>query len=264
VTGGSRGFGLATARALAKDGFSVGLVARSSSELADARERLTYEGAMVSIAPADVTDRVQVDAALDTVESELGPVVALINNAGSLSAVGPLWEVDSDEWWADVESSLRGALNLCHRLIPGMIERGEGRIVNISSYAGTRPSPYQSGYACGKAAMLALTDALAASLGDSGVKAFSVTPGFVVTHLTRHLMDSPEGRRWLPGVGQGCAVEPEVGARLVARVCSGEADALNGRFLHALDDLDELLRRLSEIEAGDLYASRVHRLSTRS
>lgn len=261
MTGGSRGFGLATAHALANTGFSIGLLARSPAELAAAGDELAAAGATVYAARADVTDRAQVDVAVEAIEADLGSVDVLVNNAGSLSSVGPLWEVDPDDWWADVETSLRGALNLCRRVIPGMIARGGGRIVNVSSYAGVRPSPYQSGYACGKAALLALTEALAASLAEHGVRVFGVTPGFVVTAMTRRLTESPAGRRWLPEVGSGRVVEAEVGARLIARICAGDADALGGRFLHALDDVDELLRNLPTIERDDLYVPRVRRLT---
>ena len=134
---------------------------------------------------ADVTDAEAVDEAVAAVGERLGPVDVLVNNAGSLRALGPLWEVRPDDWWADVTTSLGGAYNLCRAVVPGMIERGRGRIVNVTSYAALRPAPYQTGYACGKAALAALTEALAASLADHGVAVFSVAPGFTATELTR-------------------------------------------------------------------------------
>ena len=90
--------------------------------------------------------------------AELGPVDLLVNNAGTLAAIGPLAEADADDWWLDVETSVRGALLCTQAVLPGMLERGRGPIVNVSSYAAIRPSPYTSGYAAAKAALLNLTE----------------------------------------------------------------------------------------------------------
>jgi 3-oxoacyl-[acyl-carrier protein] reductase len=257
VTGGGRGIGRAIALALAEAGFAVAALSRSQPELDDTR-RASDRGLLTLL--CDVRDEAAVVDSVALVTRELGPVTTLVNNAGTELALGPLWEVDADDWWTDVETTLRGAFNLCRAVIPGMIARREGCIVNVSSYVAVRPSPYQTGYACGKAALLSLTESLAASLAPHGVKAFAVTPGFVHTELTRRILETPEGRRWLPEVGTGRVLAPEEGAGLVVALAQGRADALNGRFLHALDDVDELLRRLPEIEAQDLYAPRLRRL----
>ena len=105
-----------------------------------------------------------------------------------------------------------------------------------------------------------MTESLAASLEHSGVRAFTVTPGLVRTEHTRRLMESPEGRRWLPELQERETLNPDLFVRLVVTIAQGRADDLNGRFLHALDDLDELLLRLGEIESEQLYTPRLHRL----
>ena len=117
-----------------------------------------------------------------------------MNNAGSLRAIGPLWEVDPKDWWSDVETSLGGAFNLCRAVLPQMIERLEGRIVNVTSYAGVRAAPYQTGYGCAKAGLASLTESLAASLAQYGIKAFSAAPGFTQTEMTRNLTESEAGQ----------------------------------------------------------------------
>ena len=219
-----------------------------------------HRGAAAVSVVADVTDAGAVRDAVATIEEHVGPIAVLVNNAGSLRAIGPLWEVDPDDWWADVHTSLGGTFILCREVVPRMIERRAGRIVNVTSYAAVRPAPYQTGYACAKAGVASLTEALAASLEAYGIKAFSVAPGFTLTEMTRHLTSSEAGRRWLPEVGRGHVVSPERSAQLIAALASGAADELNGRFLHALDDVDALLAGIDEIRRDDLYAPRLRRL----
>jgi NAD(P)-dependent dehydrogenase (short-subunit alcohol dehydrogenase family) len=263
VTGASRGIGRATAIALAEDGFRVALLARSAAGLRETRELVEGRGGTALDFVADVTDAGVVEETVSAVGERLGPVGVLVNNAGSLRALGPLWEVQPDDWWADVTTSLGGAYNLCRTVVPGMIERRRGRIVNVTSYAALRPAPYQSGYACGKAAIAALTEALATSLADHGIAAFSVAPGFTATELTRQLTESEAGRRWFPGEGEREPLDAASTAELIVRLASGSADALSGRLLHTLDDLDVLLARIDEIRRDDLYAPRLRRLPGR-
>jgi 3-oxoacyl-[acyl-carrier protein] reductase len=214
----------------------------------------------VSVA-ADVTDPDAVHSAVAVIEERAGPIRALVNNAGSLRAIGPLWAVDPEDWWLDVRTSLGGAFNFCREVVPRMIEGREGRIVNITSYVAVRPTPYQTGYACGKAAVGSLTEALAASVASYGIKTFAVAPGFTRTELTEELTESAAGRRWLPDVGRGRVLHPEQSARLIASLAAGAADQLNGRLLHALDDVEVLLERIEEIRRDDLYAPRLRRLA---
>jgi NAD(P)-dependent dehydrogenase (short-subunit alcohol dehydrogenase family) len=255
VTGGSRGIGLAVARALTAAGAQVALVARSQDELEQAAAEL--EGAIAI--RADVRDPAAVAAAVRRAEQELGPTDLLVNNAGTLAAIGPLWEVEGADWWLDVETSLRGALLCSQAVLPGMLERGRGRIVNVSSYAANRPSPYQSGYSAGKAALLSLTESLAASTAGQGVAVFAISPGFVRTAITDRLRESEEGRRWLPGVGSSGEVDAARSGKLVAFLASGAADALSGRFLRVLDDVEDLVRRADEVVRDDLYVMRLRK-----
>lgn len=259
VTGGSRGIGRAIAIALS-DVFPVAVLSRYSAELDATQSAIADRGGRALAIPCDVRDADAVAEAAGRAEVELGPISTLVNNAGTGLALGPLWAVDPDDWWTDVETTLRGAFNACRAVVPGLVTRGQGRIVNVTSYVAVRPAPYQTGYAAGKAAVLSLTESLAASLATHGVAVFAFTPGFVHTEITRHILESPEGRRWLPDVGTGRVLTAEDGARMVAELATGRADALSGRFLHALDDLDDLLARLPEIEESDLYAPRLRRL----
>src|SRR6266511_3230613 len=202
VTGGSRGVGSAIADALAASGAEVHTVSRS-------------EG-------VDVTDREAVERAV--------------------AGLGPVWEVDPDDWRRDLETSLLGAFHCCRAVLPGMIERRCGRIVNVSSGVASRSYPHGSGYAAAKAGLVNFTQTLAAETSEHGLAVFAISPGFVWTEMTERLRDSPEGRRWFPGFTSSDPNEPERAGELVLRLASGEADALSGRFIHVRDDLDELLR----------------------
>jgi len=259
VTGGGRGVGRAIAVRLAEAGASVGLVARSRHELEDAASELEGYGVGAVALAGDVRDESFVAEAAAAVAVTLGPVDLLVNGAGTARAIGPLWELDPGEWWADVETNLLGTFLFARAVLPTMVERRGGRIVNVSSYSGTRPSPYLTAYAAAKAALLNLTESLACETEPHGVRVFAVTPGYVPTAMIEHIVESPEGRRWLPHVRDGKPVDPSLVADLVAFLASGAADGLNGRFLHALDDARGLARRADAVRDADLYVVRLRR-----
>ena len=134
-------------------------------------------------------------------------------------------------------------------------------MIALNSYAAVRPAPYQSGYAAGKAALASLVDSLDRELAGTGVHAFSVTPGFVLTEMTAAMARTP----WFSSLCErDDALPAERVAGLVTRIALGDADPLSGRLLHALDDLDDLLARVHEIEREDLYAPRLRRLQSRN
>ena len=259
VTGGGRGVGRAIALRLARDGRPVAVLARSTDELAESVGLVEEAGGVALARPVDVTDGDAVAHAFREVEETLGAVELLVNNAGSAVALGPAWEVDPEVWWRDVETSLRGAFLCARAALPGMLERGRGRVINVSSYVAARPSPYLSAYAAAKAALLSFTEALAAECAAAGIAVFAATPGHVRTALIHHMLASEEGQRWLPDVRDSRPVDVERAADLVSFLASGRADRLSGRFLHALDDVAGLAERAEEIVADDLYAVRLRR-----
>jgi NAD(P)-dependent dehydrogenase (short-subunit alcohol dehydrogenase family) len=260
VTGGGRGAGRVIVEALASEGFAVCAVARTAREVEETARAVISKGGRALPLSADATDPRAVEEAVSEAEQRLGPIDVLFNNAGRAHAIGPVWEIEPSDWWRDVDVNLRSAFLCARAVLPGMLERDTGRIINVSSYVALRPTPYISGYAAAKAAVLSLTEALAASVDESGVRVFAMTPGLFRSDLMRHLMESEDGQRWLPGIGQrGHWVEPERVARLAVFLASGAGDALHGRFLHALDDLDELVARSGEIAREDLFTPRLRR-----
>lgn len=258
VTGGGRGVGRVIALALARAGARVAVASRTEAEL----EQVVAEAGASEMIPVvlDVTDERAVPTAVAHVEAQLGPTTLLVNNAGTLDAIGPLWEASPDSWRRDVETTLHGAFNLCRAVVPGMVERRRGRVVNVSSGMAVRAAPFQSAYAAANAALLSVTEALAAETATHGLAVFAITPGQMPTRLVQKLRDEPLGKRWLPDAVHGQWVPVERLERLVTLLASGRGDALSGRFIHALDDVEELVLRSEEVERQDLYAPRLRRI----
>ena len=144
----------------------------------------------------DVTDGPAVEAMVARVERDLGPVDLLVNNAGHLGAIGPLWEVDPEEWWRVWEVNVRGVMLCARAVLPSMVARRRGRIVNVSSGSVLGPLPNFSAYPVAKTAVVRLTEHLAADTQDYGIGVFAITPGLVDTPLARLTWESPAGRQW--------------------------------------------------------------------
>jgi NAD(P)-dependent dehydrogenase (short-subunit alcohol dehydrogenase family) len=261
VTGGGRGVGLGIVETLAATGMSVAVLGRSVREIEDAAATAREQGAAAALAlSTDVTSRSAVEHAVSEILGRLGSIDLLVNNAGRARAVGLPWEVDPDNWWADVEVNLRGSFLCARTVLPSMIERGSGRIINVATLAAGGPFPYASAYSGSKAAVLNLTESLAAVVGSQGVSVFAISPGLVRTSLLDDLANSEAGRRWLPEFQERPAedyVTPADAGRLVAELASGTADALSGRFIHVSDDLATLVARAQDIAGGDERVLRI-------
>ena len=262
ITGGSRGVGLGIAQALADAGTAVCVVSRTADQVEEAAAGLRSSGATALPLVADVTNRGAVATVVDTVERELGPITLLVNNAGTLAALGPFVETDPDVWWHDVETHVRGAILCTRAVLPQMVARGAGRIVNVVGMLGQDGSPYTSGHASAKAALFRLTDCLASELRGTGVSVFAVSPGPVRTEITTRLAESADGRRWLPEFADLPDDEwlpASRGGELVVRLARGDGDVLSGRYLHVYQELDELVANADAIVADDRLALRVVR-----
>jgi NAD(P)-dependent dehydrogenase (short-subunit alcohol dehydrogenase family) len=269
VTGGGRGLGRVLARALAEAGAAVGLVARSSDQLAQSLALIKEAGGVPAAATADVSDARAAAAAVAALVAKLGPIDLLINNAGVCGPVGPAWEVDAEEWWRTIEVNLRSTF-VCSRLVlPGMVARRRGRIVNITSEAGVHRWPGVSGYAVSKAAMVKFTENLAAETRPFGVSVFSVHPGILPIGLSEDALaslaprDSSEGRMhsWIRAqLDGGHGATPAAAAELVMALATGRGDPLSGRHLSVHDDLDGVLSQFDQVARDDLYLLRRRRL----
>jgi NAD(P)-dependent dehydrogenase (short-subunit alcohol dehydrogenase family) len=259
VTGAGRGIGRAVAEHLAAAGAAVGLVARSAVQLEEAAASIGDKGGRAITLTADVTEPGSVEQMMARVQLTLGPVDLLVNNAGKCDAIGPLWEVDPDAWWGDIRTNLLGTALCSRAVLPWMVARRSGRIVNVSSYAAVRPSPSMTAYGSAKAAVLHLTNSLAAETKEYGISIFAITPGTVRTALTEQLTDSAAGRQWLPPIPPERWLSPKRVAQLVVFLATGKADRMSGRFIHVLDDVADLARRADVIEREDLYVLRLRK-----
>jgi NAD(P)-dependent dehydrogenase (short-subunit alcohol dehydrogenase family) len=264
VTGGSRGIGRAIAAAFAAREACVAVASRSEDQVRTTIAELEAQGGRVLGVPTDVSDAGQVAALVERVEDEFGPIDVLVNNAGSLTALGPTWELDPERWLRDVTTNLWGTFLCCRTVMPGMVARGRGRIINVVGGGATYPHTYGSGYGCSKAAVLAFTETLAIEAGGTGVAVFAINPGLVRTEMTRFVAESPEGRAWRPEIGrvlqEGRDVPPELAAELCVRLAAGQADALSGRLFRAGSDFDDMLARAEEIVAADALTLRLRDL----
>jgi NAD(P)-dependent dehydrogenase (short-subunit alcohol dehydrogenase family) len=261
VTGGGRGIGRAIAIGLASASASVGVVARSEDQITESAGQIAEVGGWAIAVPADVSDPEAVEQMVQEVERVLGPVDLLVNNAGLAGPIGPTWEADPDEWWRCMEVNLRGPMLCSRAVLPGMISRGVGRIVNVASGAGTFAIPYLGAYVTSKTALIRLTEILAAEAAEHGVKVFSIEPGTVRTDMAEYALGSEEGRRWMPwfrdNFEQGRGVPPDHAVRLVILLASGRADALSGRFFTVADDVIELAEQIASGRSDDFLRLRL-------
>jgi len=246
VTGGSRGIGRGIAEELTNAGMRVAISARTESQVEATSREIGALGLTV-----DVSDRAQVEAMVARVEAELGPVDLLVNDAGISGPRVPIWEEEPTTWWHVLEVNVLGTFLCCRTVLPGMIGRGSGRIVNVGSGASYLPggSILGTAYAPSKAALGRFTEVLAGQVKDRGVAVFLISPGLVRSDMTAPVFadDAP----WTP---------PELAPKLVRVLASGRADALAGRYIHAEhDDIEDLIRRADEIAAQDLNAIRLRR-----
>ncbi len=260
ITGGGRGIGRAIALAFAAAGAQVAITARSTDQLAETVALIHDAGGHAVAVPSDVSDSAAVQTLVAETERQLGPVDVLVNNAGVGGTAGPLWEVDAAEWWQGLEVNLRGPFLCAHAVLPGMIARRRGRIVNIASGAGTIALPYFSAYFTAKTALIRLSEVLALETQAYGISVFAVDPGGVRTAMTDAGFGSPAGRRWLPGYQERMEATnpgPERAVMLCLRLAAGEADALSGRFLSVQQDLPALIEQADDLRKQELYTLRL-------
>jgi len=189
VTGASKGIGAAIARALAEDGWAVGVNYRSDE--AGARttvEAIEAAGGRAIALHGDVSNGTG-DDLLARCEAELGPVLALVNNAG-VRADGLALQMDDDAWSSVIDTNLTAAFRMTRGALRGMIRARYGRVINVASVVGPRANAGQANYAAAKAGLIGMTKTIAAEVARRGVTVNAVAPGFIETEMTKDLPEA--------------------------------------------------------------------------
>ncbi len=227
VTGGSRGIGLAIARALAEGGARVAVVARDGDRAVSAAAGLSGSGH--GGYACDVSDPAGAKEVVARVESELGPLDILVNNAG-ITRDNLLLRMKDEEFDEVIATNLKGAFNLTRAVSRGMMKRKSGAIVNITSVVGLIGNPGQANYAASKAGLVGLTKSVAKELAPRGVRCNAVAPGFIHTDMTGALSESQVEslKEHIPMGGLG---EPEDVAGVVRFLVGPAARYITGQVL---------------------------------
>lgn len=182
ITGAGRGIGRATAIALAKEGVHLGLIGLTSANLEKVADEVKQYGATVSIATADVANNESVIEAVNHITSELKHIDILINNAGT-AKFGGFLDLSTEDWEKIIQVNLLGTYYVTKAVLPDMIERKTGDIINISSSAGQKGAPVTSAYSASKFAVLGLTESLMLEVRKHNIRVTALTPSTVATDL---------------------------------------------------------------------------------
>jgi NAD(P)-dependent dehydrogenase (short-subunit alcohol dehydrogenase family) len=185
ITGGSRGLGLLVARELTREGARVAITARDAATLTRAREDLAGQGATVLALPCDVSDREAVERLVRETTQRLGPIDAVVNNAGTIT-VGPVDEMSVEDYEATLATNFWGPLYTIMAVLPAMRARRAGRIVNVASIGGRLSVPHLLPYSVSKFALVGLSEGLRAELAREGIEISTICPGLMRTGSPRH------------------------------------------------------------------------------
>ena len=226
VTGGARGIGYAISERMLQSGASVALWDMDKAALDDAAKTLGTLG-KVSIAVVDVTHYEQVTAAVAATEKALGSVDILVNNAGIAGPTVKTWEYTPEDFRKVVEIDLVGPFLCCRALVPGMMKKGYGRIVNVASIAGKEGNPNASAYSAAKAGLIGLTKSLGKELATHGVMVNCITPAAAKTDIFKQVSQQHIDYM-LQKIPMGRFVDVKEIASLVAWLSSGDCSFTTG------------------------------------
>ena len=239
ITGGGRGIGRAIALAYAAEGARLALASRTAAELEETASLVRQASNTEAITlTADVASREQVDQAVAQALEHYGVIDVLVNNAGNIGPVNTVWNSDPDEWARTIAVHLMGVFYGCHAVLPAMLERGSGRIVNMSGVGG----PNTTAYDAAKTAIVNLTENLALELKDTPITVNAISPGSIHTRMWEETRDLSlaigDMATYERGVqvtsGEGASIERA--AELAVFLGSDECGSLSGRLIRAFAD----------------------------
>jgi NAD(P)-dependent dehydrogenase (short-subunit alcohol dehydrogenase family) len=240
VTGAARGIGAAIARTLANEDATITLLGRNEASLEELRAKLARGSHRHGLVVADVSDHRQVEVAFAKARNERGPIDVLVNNAGQAQSA-PFNSTSLELWQQMLSANLTGTFLCCKAALPGMIEQGGGRIINIASTAAQKGYAYVSAYVAAKHGVLGLTRALALEVAKKAITVNAVCPGYTDTDILREGVANvvaKTGRseqdalaEFARGNPQQRIVRPEEVADAVRWLCSSSASAITGQAI---------------------------------
>ena len=259
ITGAGRGIGRAVALAYAREGARLALAARTLSELEETARRVQALGAEACVMQADVTDQAQVDQMVRQTLERYSTIDILVNNAGVLGLVGPLQMNDVSNWIRTIHVNLIGVYLCCRAVLPAMLSKDRGKIINLSG-GGWRNL---SAYSASKAAVVYLTEILSMELKDKNIQVNAMSPGSIHTRMWEETRDDAaalgdtelfeSGQRVIGGGGASM----ERAVDLAVFLASDDSGGLSGRLIHSMtDDFASLPPRIPDIMASDTYTLR--------
>lgn len=282
VTGAGSGVGRQLALAFACEGARVACVGRRAATLEETAAQIRAAGGEGYALAADITDPAQVQGMTAAVMARHGSIDLLFNNAGSFRSIGPLWEADPETWWNDVTVNLRGAMLCCHAVLPHMMARRRGVILNMDGGGGgcgpdivacrlglpdtprfNGPNVAGSAYGASKAALMRLTEGLARELELAGspVLVLGFNPGFVRTAMTEGIAAAPAGAQWQPFVARLLAGQADRPASDCAdatlRLLRVVGPELNGCVFDVDTDFAAVARERYRLRSDELYVMRL-------
>lgn len=230
VTGAARGIGLATAERLAREGAGVVLADNNAEEVARAAASFTEGGFDVMACRCDVTRRAEVSEMARVAEEKYGRIDILVNSAGITGRVASLEEVTDEDWDVMMDVDLKSIFLCCQAVVPGMKQRGYGRVINIASIAGKEGNPNMIPYSTAKAGVIGLTKSLAKEVARSGVYVNAISPALIETQMLQQL--TPEQVEYLARlIPLGRKGQPEEVAALICWLASDEASFTTGQCI---------------------------------
>lgn len=266
LTGGAGGIGSVIAEEFLIEGARVFLVDRDENKLSEIHKTLSEKYPTgVYYASADVSNRKALQDAYQRIKKELGTIDILVNAAGIHGAIGPLWEINLDEWERALRVNLLGTVNAMQALLPDMITQGHGKIINFAGGGATNSRPFFSSYAASKTAVVRITEIVAEELREKGHKidVNAISPGAVNTKILDDVINAgPEKAgakeyEAIQKIKQEGGEDPKKAATLVVFLASHLSDGLSGRLISAIwDNWQDIPKHLTEIMESDIYTLR--------
>jgi NAD(P)-dependent dehydrogenase (short-subunit alcohol dehydrogenase family) len=264
ITGGSQGFGRHIVEAFLAEGANVAFCARTAQDVAQAQAALAPSlkpGQQLVGLACDVADPASV-AALFARATQLGPLHAVVNNAGIYGPIGPTEEVTLADWTQAWQINVTGTLLVCQHAIRAMKPHGIGKIINISGGGATNPMPRFVAYAATKAAVVRLTETLAEECRANRIDVNAVAPGALRTRLTQQVLAAgpdkagadfyAKNKKW----SDEGAADPKLGAGLCVWLASAESDGITGKLISAQWDPWKDPAKFRALATGDVYTLR--------